>query len=474
MPLEDRIGRREFLAVGIAAGATLGSSLLSVGCKGDPVDPYIPPDPVIPPDTTILPTPDPVVAEITGHTELQIRELGGRVIGRYDSSSSTGPINSRAWTMKKDVDPFDERRTEDLGGEVTARADFVRPGTYTVKVEVKGPDSSSSKELQTTVGAPELPGEDYPLIALIGHAGEDQHHTLYLLNYSARTPARRIAGHSRLVGQTITWERTGERLATDFSRSRSNISVIVYNLLTDELVTISRGRRLWEPSWNPRKDWIAAAEAGRAGYSEPVLVRPDGSEAIYLAGDTPSTEVAGSYPTWDPEGERLMLAESSFDFGDDLWGPYRRAAIYEGFWDGGTPTRTQMPTEDQIKAFLDSRGDLNATNMRSIRVGLGGVSISPSGREAVYRFEYGYDSNSQRMIAKSSLDGTGDIEMLVSHRSIDSLFSPIWSPDERFILFTGTPPGQENTRAYKVPSGGGTPSRITSLDFDVSTVAWYQ
>ena len=147
MPLEDRIGRREFLAAGVAA-----SGSLLIGCKGDtPVDPYIPPD------TIIHPTPKPVLAEISGDTELQIPELGGVITGSYDSSSSTGPINSRVWTAKKDVDPFDEERIEDLGSEVAAQAEFVRPSMYSVNVEVTGSGSSSSKELQTTVHAPELP-----------------------------------------------------------------------------------------------------------------------------------------------------------------------------------------------------------------------------------------------------------------------------------------------------------------------------
>ena len=460
MAPEKRLGRREFLA---ASAAALGSSI--VGCDGDdPVFDYGPP----------RPQPDPVSAEISGDTELQIPTFGQPAVGAYSSSASTGAISLRIWTMEKDDDPFPGRWTEELGGGINAEASFLRPGTYTVKLEVQGPRSISRTEHQTTIRPPSLPAKDYPLIAALGWDADPGVHVIYLMDPpSAR--AHRLVASAGINGQTLTWERTGERLALDGGFGNY---VLVFNLLTDDLTTISRGESLGRPSWNPKKDWIGALEQGRALYGEPVLVRPDGSEALYVAGETPSREVAGSYLSWAPDGERLVLAGANFDVTGGLqdgWGWDRRAAIYEGFWSGGGATRVQIPTEDQIVALLDSYGDLTDLNRYFIFVGITGISWSPDGEELLYRLEYGVGAEgSRRMLAKSRVDGTGDIQVLVPHGSLDGFFSPKWSPDGKTVLFSGSPNMGENSRTYRMSSEGGYPQEITDPNLSTSTIAWYQ
>ena len=419
--------------------------------------------------------PDPV-ARIQGPTNLQLTSLGQPRLAEYDSSGSTPSSVYRSWKVEKVQDALEEGEI-DLGNERRASIELVRPGDYTVQLRVVVSGKESTATHTTKVLPAPLPTEDYPLIAFLRR--EDNplglgYRVLHVINPSTGEVTR--IGGSTTTGffpLTASWEAGGGRLALE-KRSGTQ-SIVVYDFMKDELVEVSTpgvdGART--VAWNPQKDWIAYSERGRAGFSEPVLTRPDGSEQLYISGAAPMPEVQGYFLSWSPDGERLVAGWTPYDITDSFFEDWRNT-VYSGFWDGNL-TSTRIPTEDQLMAFLDALGQNTPANRETINPCANGLAWSPDGDWMVYvlQFEMGGEGSKEYLV-KSRSDGTGDLQILVIAETapgpdIHWIRRPFWSPDGKSVYFTEGYP-QEIMKVSA--SGGGTPSTVTSGHNDFG-LGWY-
>jgi Tol biopolymer transport system component len=350
---------------------------------------------------------------------------------------------------------------------------------YTVQLRVTNSGNESTAVHPVSVLPPTLPGNDYPLIAFFrevesgpNSGGED----LYVMNPSSGMVTRIGGGPGADLGvQTVGWERSGARLATE--TGGHHWGVAVYDLQKDEVVKVSTpgAQSAWTVAWNPQKDWIAYAERGRESFMEPVLVRPDGSERLFVGGANPRPEVSGLYPSWSPDGERLALANTNYSGlteALELYGIYdRRISVFSDFW-GGNVTRVQVPSEEQLMGFLDSIGENNLNNRVTIQPGCNGFSWSPDGEWLAYTIRFGFidAGGSKEYLLKSRVDGTGDIEIRLPGENapgatLGYFLTPRWSPNGHEILFY-----LWGGDIMKMGAEGGPPAKLVSG----GTFGWYQ
>jgi len=279
---------------------------------------------------------------------------------------------------------------------------------------------------------------------------------MYLMNPTsgAAVPLIGEAGPG-LGGYRISWEKGGARLATQ-TTSRG---LAVYDLYKDTLSVIAGNHSLSaiRPSWNPEKDWIAFSDGGNEGrgpFLECAMIRPDGSEKTYLSGDSYHPAFTGHNPTWSPDGERLAMGFTPYENPENMR-LVRRITIYDDLW--GNVERTQMPSQDQLLAFLDSRDANSAQGRGTITPGLRGLAWSPDGEWLVYELYYAHQNHQYDFLAKSRVDGTGDIQVLVSGNDMTGFSTPTWSPSGNRVLYT-----DYDEKIQRVSSSGGAVTTLTS------------
>jgi len=452
------IGRRKFLATGAAVGA----SYLLNGCKGD--------------GPASLET-DPgtleelLAAVIEGPDTLSLPSVGTPVVANYDSSRSTGIISRRVWTILKTEDAFEEGE-KDLGSTVSVETTLTRPGSYLVDLRITGRGVVDTTEFSTLVHPPPLPGVSYSSIAfyrLEDDGSEDGIHSIHLMNPSTLETTR-LGGSPKLPGQKLAWDPGGGRLA--FEWGSNTLGVRVYDLLRDEAVDISPPGEgsSWLPSWSPQGDWISMSSLARASHPEVVLVRPDGSESLFLSGNSPRIETSGSHTSWSPDGERLAAAECAFP---EVGGSQRRIGIFENLW-GGNAVRRQVPTEAQLVTFLESQGDDEAANMLTLRPGIAGLSWSPDGEELAFTLYYGDEVGHKEWLLKCRVDGTGEIQPIADRSQLAYPFVPTWSPSGSHVLVTGQV--GSGSQLFKVGATGSPapPVNVSNSPFLEKSPAHYQ
>jgi Tol biopolymer transport system component len=120
-------------------------------------------------------------------------------------------------------------------------------------------------------------------------------------------------------------------------------------------------------------------------------------------------------------------------------------------------------------AFLDSQDANTPDNRQTIMPGPNGVSWSPDGEWLAYQLYYGFldRGGAFDFLAKSRVDGTGDIQVLVPGHGNSVFQSPTWSPNGRTVVFTDI-----SGRIRSVSSEGGPVTNLVSGDGDCAP-AWY-
>ena len=87
------------------------------------------------------------------------------------------------------------------------------------------------------------------------------------------------------------------------------------------------------------------------------------------------------------------------------------------------------------------------------------ISVSKDAKEVAYT------TVPDDVLWKSSADGSKQLQLTPANGM--RVFTPRWSPDGKWIAFTGSPVGQPSM-IYLVPSGGGTAAPVDSAPFEVA------
>jgi hypothetical protein len=209
------------------------------------------------------------------------------------------------------------------------------------------------------------------------------------------------------------------------------------------------------PSWS-RTGWIAYLDNTRTGeYREFSLVRPDGSEQLYLAGTNTDEEYAGFYPSWDPTGEMVALGGGRYF--DAAATPYfNRVKIYENVLGANVSIRN-LNSEEKIRDFFHTHYPERVDELsRYCAERVRGTAWSPDGEWVAYVSVFGEWWNDTALV-RSRVDGDGPIELLDKRTMIPGGFlpqCPSWSPDSTQILFAKVTMNSNIVNLHMIPADG--------------------
>ncbi len=191
-------------------------------------------------------------------------------------------------------------------------------------------------------------------------------------------------------------------------------------------------------------------------------------------------------PEWSPDGTRILFFSTrgeqrgpQGEFVGNLWvmnadgtGLQRLTrrpleSSFGGAWapDGRTVVFTRIAPEGDTDIYLLDM--VSGTERRLLRRdgSDGGPRFSPDGTRVAFHAQSGEESR----IAVISADGTG----LAWLTSGGLHYQPTWSPDGRWLLFTGSPlDGGRRNDLFVVPATGGESRALVATDADERTGSW--
>ncbi len=428
--------RRKFLKIGALAAGAAGLAACSKDAGPD--------------EQNGTETPVPV---ITGPSNLTIPRMGGYVQGVFDSKNYKGGRTSQSWELLLPGSGIEEKL--DLGNEGAVSHKFSRPGKYKIKLLIFNNLKYGIAEKEVIVNPANVPEGSYeiPMLLMVNeYSNTTNYENIYLLYLSSMEMVR-IFGSKEICGSRLGCDPTGRyiifaKLDGEFSIGPTtripDSPIYKYDLVSGQLNKISPNQIGYgrDMSWSPKGNWIAYVDWSRP-YNNPsiiddeiALLKPDGSQRLFLGEPDPQYRCRGWKLSWNPD-------ESCLASGSEGYLDFNLITIYKDLYSGRAAKEYPFPSNDQIDKFYQS-GNFGMTREKfddTLYAGWNGVAWSPDGKKIVYDLAFGEIPDNYNMLVQSNADLTGDIEVLAVSRGENSgiefylPYSPTWSYDGKTLYF---------------------------------------
>ena len=176
------------------------------------------------------------------------------------------------------------------------------------------------------------------------------------------------------------------------------------------------------PRWSPNGEWIAY-QSNATGAFQIYAIHPDGSGLTQI-----TDSASNQFPAWSPDGTRLAVRRDVDIYIIDLVG-------------GSAPLR------------LTTVGPLNQM-----------PSWSPDGTQIAFMSTRELPGN-YPSVFMMNVDGTDQVDLTKKPDSVTGAWSsraPAWSPNGKFIYFTGTRPDLTSEQIYVMAADGSDQTRLTT------------
>jgi len=271
---------------------------------------------------------------------------------------------------------------------------------------------------------------------------------------------------------------TGQRIAfASYRNGNSDIYLMDpqgYNVVRLTSTAASEGSPAW--SWNnkrialvrPRKD------ASNVTHQDIYLINADGTNGRWVL-STPSPYNLGA-PSWSPDGSHLLVTITT-PTGRYLGWVSLASRTLGFFSSGGTSVAGTQPSYDptgQRIVYVGSNGRsldlINANGTGHATLGLAsgptldGPAFSPDGKRIA--FSNAAANGDQEIFVKSLIDGS--VKRLTYATGSD--LWPSWSPDGSRIVFSS--PRNGRLQIWSVKAAGGSATRLSHNSYDERTPAY--
>src|SRR5437762_3424158 len=190
------------------------------------------------------------------------------------------------------------------------------------------------------------------------------------------------------------------------------------------------------------------------------MVATDGSRSAWQFTTSPQTS---NSPRWSPDGKSLAFISSRPDSTSAPTASPNPTA-------GPTPPAAAgaMSEQPRNQVYLLSMNGGEEKRITSLKNGVSLFRWSPDGTRIAFvsnRTGKEYDDNRNTDVWVINADGSESLTKISDHDEADN--QPRWSPDGKWIAFTGELHDRDHPKIWLAPSAGGAPSVLAANGLDL-------